>query len=52
MCCWRWGCRTIARSARCASRSAMDTTAEDIDYLLDTLPALIEQLRSVSLAQL
>ena len=26
----------------------MATTADDIDYLLDTLPALIERLRSVS----
>jgi cysteine desulfurase len=28
------------------------TTEEEIDYVLDALPALIEQLRSVSLAQL
>jgi cysteine sulfinate desulfinase/cysteine desulfurase-like protein len=27
-----------------------DTTEEEIDYLLDTLPPLIEQLRSVALA--
>ena len=27
------------------------TTVEEIDYVVDVLPALIEQLRSVSLAQ-